>query len=79
MASNRDLIGTYLMQKVSAAAAAEFQRLTREERGQRDGQAFMNCLHLFDREKYDVLTNTSWDPFYIDKNIRAAIDRLEQA
>lgn len=41
--------------------------------GQRDGQAFMNCLP---REDYKRIAGTLHDPFYKDGNLPAAIDLL---
>lgn len=48
-----------------------FQRYT--EAGQRDGQAFMNCLPI---EDYHKLSGSIRDPFYLDGNIPAAVDLL---
>jgi hypothetical protein len=49
----------------------DFQKYT--TLGQRDGQAFMNCLP---REDYLKLTGSLVDPFYRDGNIPVAIDFL---
>lgn len=43
---------------------------------QRVGQSFMNVLRIFDEPEYIRLTGTDVDPFYVDKKIPAALDRL---
>jgi hypothetical protein len=44
--------------------------------GQRAGQAFMNVLREFDAESYERISGSLWDPFYDDKRLGEAIDRL---
>lgn len=46
------------------------------EDDQRAGQAFMNTLRMYDIESYLRLTGSLWDPFYDDKRIGEAIDKL---
>jgi transcriptional regulator NrdR family protein len=43
---------------------------------QRAGQAFMNVLRSYDRESYERLTGSVYDPFYDDSRLGEAIDRL---
>lgn len=44
--------------------------------GQRPGQAFMNALRNYAPEEYARLAGSSWDPFFVDEKIPAAIDKL---
>lgn len=44
--------------------------------GQRAGQAFMNALRYHAQSEYVRLAGTSVDPFYDDKKIPAALDKL---
>lgn len=44
--------------------------------GQRVGQSFMNALREFDIKSYAHLAGSSFDPFYVDEKIPAAIDKL---
>jgi hypothetical protein len=75
MGSQRDLVGTYLINEVNAQAAADFQAFSGFDK-QRVGQAFMNALRKNAPAKYDLLTGANSDPFYIDTRIPAAIDFL---
>jgi hypothetical protein len=43
---------------------------------QRAGQAFMNVLRAVDPESYARIAGSLWDPFYDDKRLGDAIDRL---
>lgn len=55
---------------------AKYYMAERMAMGQRTGQAFMNALSMFDLESYNRLTGTIVDPFYEDKNIPAALDKI---
>lgn len=44
--------------------------------GQRPGQSFMNTLRMHDHLEYSRLTSSKQDPFYDDKRLPAAIDKL---
>jgi hypothetical protein len=46
------------------------------EGDERVGQAFMNVLRMYDHEEYRRLTGSRHDPFFEDKKLPAAIDRL---
>lgn len=46
------------------------------EGDERIGQAFMNVLRMYDPQEYRRLSVASVDPFYDDKKLPAAIDKL---
>lgn len=56
------------------AALAMF--MAKIESGQRAGQAFMNTLYQFDFAGYHRLASSLVDPFYDDKRLDKAIDKL---
>lgn len=43
---------------------------------QRAGQSFMNTLRQFDINSYARIAGSSFDPFYVDEKIPAAIDKI---
>lgn len=43
---------------------------------ERAGQAFMNVLHEFDPAEYAKLASSKADPFFNDRRLPAAIDKL---
>jgi hypothetical protein len=51
-----------------------YTRIT--DREERIGQAFMNVLREVDLDEYARLAGSTVDPFYQDKNLPAAIDKL---
>lgn len=46
------------------------------EGDERIGQAFMNVLRMYAPEEYRRLTGSRQDPFFDDKKLPSAIDRL---
>jgi hypothetical protein len=44
----------------------------------RVGQSLMNSLYEINKELYDTITNTEYDPFYVDIKIPLFEDRLTQ-
>lgn len=55
---------------------AKYYMVERMASGQRTGQAFMNALSMFDHASYIRLASSKADPFYDDKRLPAAVDRL---
>lgn len=44
----------------------------------RMGQSLMNCLYDINKELYNAITGTEYDPFYMDIKIPLFEDRLTQ-
>jgi hypothetical protein len=73
--SYMEQLSAYLNSRVGVQAESDFRAHVTVE-NQRYGQAFMNALGTHAPEKYEFLTSTQDDPFYLDYNIEAALQAL---
>lgn len=71
---HRIVLGDFIEWAYGFEARKNF--VLRVKSGSRVGQAFMNTLSLFDFESYQRLTGSLWDPFYDDKRLPEALDRM---